>query len=1145
MACENKDKNTVDKLNDISYAFHYRSIDSTIVYANRVLELSSSYPSGKAEALNNLAFASIAKMNYDIAARQLDSVFSISDNQIELLIADVQYMRLCQRQAKNKEFYDYRERANQRIKRINEEKDALDERMQKRYLYAETEYHFVASTYFYYVGLYGQAKYELEKVSQNGLMQNDTAQYLNWLYQYGSGGMIKRKSKKQILQAEYDKLLECFLMSKKLSYRYWEANAMQSLSEHFVDPQNRDYLLKNNSISVRYLNTDNMPDTLFAGYLAQKSMDMFSDYGDIYQKAGSIRTLAQCFWQIGDYWSSILLLQHIFDNLPQVKQAPDLIASIREQMSIVYSSMNDKHNSDINRNIYLDMQERTRQDRQLDARAEQLDKTSDELNIMISSIIILIILIIILIITLLRREAKRQINSNNINKALLHNNNRNIQYINDLKEHIEEFEENNAILALNKSKNTWRNIDNRSKIFLVDSVMPLIDRMINEVDKLQHRNEDKDIRQERKDYIGELAEKIDEYNSVLTQWIQLRQGDIGLHIESFPLNDLFEILQKSKTFFEMQGIQLDIKPTTLVAKADRILTLFMINTIADNARKFTPRGGCVTVCATEGDNYVEVSISDTGCGLTEDQLSGIFNRSISNGHGFGLSNCRGILNKYHKVSKIFDVCLLFAESTVGKGSRFVFRLPKGLTRLILAFTMMTFGYGNVSASNSVYLQKARAFADSAYYSNVNASYHRTIEFADSTITCLNNYYLQNAKASKSRDILMSLYAKSEKEPAELQWFKKDFNTNYSIILDIRNEVTVAALALHYWDLYHYNNDIYTNLFKEFSADKSLGEYCRIMQRSETNKNIAVVILIILLIGLLATGYVLYYKKTIKKHSIEDFSNSIANILLGDLSSAEKLKSIIKLSQNKNTDIFNNIISDILNQLKDYSEQEILLQRKIASLEDENRKLSFESDRLYISNNILENCLSAIKHETMYYPSKILNCISNNDNSLDTKNELINQINDLLVYYKELYTILCEQLHRQSNGISIQCKPVDMSYYLSEKQITLWGDKSLYDYLFILLKRKNNGIAPSCKIKSICTPYVQLEIIMDYMAVSSNKHSNIFVPHIDNIPFLVCRQIIREISDATNLCGCGITASVKDNNKLSVVLTLPYYNNKRK
>ena len=57
---------------------------------------------------------------------------------------------------------------------------------------------------------------------------------------------------------------------------------------------------------------------------------------------------------------------------------------------------------------------------------------------------------------------------------------------------------------------------------------------------------------------------------------------------------------------------------------------------------------------------------------------------------------------------------------------------------------------------------------------------------------------------------------------------------------MRNESAVAALALHEWQVYSYNNKIYTQLYKELSADDSLPDYCRQMQQSQTNKRIAVI-----------------------------------------------------------------------------------------------------------------------------------------------------------------------------------------------------------------------------------------------------------------------------------------------------------------
>lgn len=150
-ACATEEEHhAADRLNEISYAYHYRSLDSTEVYAQQAMKACRHYSGGRAEALNNLAFVAIAKMNYDEAYALLDSMQT--DNQVELLIADVQRMRLCQRQSRNKNFYDYRGKALTRLKRIEEERNRLSAHQQRRLVYGKSELAIVASTYFYYVG---------------------------------------------------------------------------------------------------------------------------------------------------------------------------------------------------------------------------------------------------------------------------------------------------------------------------------------------------------------------------------------------------------------------------------------------------------------------------------------------------------------------------------------------------------------------------------------------------------------------------------------------------------------------------------------------------------------------------------------------------------------------------------------------------------------------------------------------------------------------------------------------------------------------------------------------------------------------------------------------------------------------------------
>ena len=79
------------------------------------------------------------------------------------------------------------------------------------------------------------------------------------------------------------------------------------------------------------------------------------------------------------------------------------------------------------------------------------------------------------------------------------------------------------------------------------------------------------------------------------------------------------------------------------------------------------------------------------------------------------------------------------------------------------------------------------------------------------------------------------------------------------------------------------------------------------------------------------------------------------------------------------------------------------------------------------NQVLDNSLSTIKHETMYYPARIdqmtQGLLENTENI-----QTIGELNDLVLYYKELYLLLYEQANRQllqSNFRSqtVSCKEI--------------------------------------------------------------------------------------------------------------------------
>lgn len=104
----------------------------------------------------------------------------------------------------------------------------------------------------------------------------------------------------------------------------------------------------------------------------------------------------------------------------------------------------------------------------------------------------------------------------------------------------------------------------------------------------------------------------------------------------------------------------------------------MFSNLVENAVKYTPSGGRVEVAARPNNNEVEVRVSDTGIGIPKENLVRIFERFYrvdkarskeTGGTGLGLSIVRHVAENHGgRVS---------VESTLGEGSTFTVRLPRG------------------------------------------------------------------------------------------------------------------------------------------------------------------------------------------------------------------------------------------------------------------------------------------------------------------------------------------------------------------------------------------------------------------------------------------------------------------------------------
>ncbi|WP_347223918.1 DUF5113 domain-containing protein, partial [Bacteroides congonensis] len=478
----------------------------------------------------------------------------------------------------------------------------------------------------------------------------------------------------------------------------------------------------------------------------------------------------------------------------------------------------------------------------------------------------------------------------------------NEQMVEALSDERMQLEKQRYIYEQHIAGNKRQNLIKKACMAIVNGINPYIDRILNEVHKLTEKGyiDDEKIKKEKYQYIDELVTTINEYNDILALWIKMKQGSLSLNIETFSLDELFELLGKGRRAFEMKKQTLEIEPTTVMVKADRALTLFMINTLAENARKYTLEGGTVKVYARTTDTYVEISVEDDGRGISEEDVARIIGEKVydsrvigiknaenpdelkeNKGSGFGLMNCKGIIEKYKKTNELFRVCTFDVESELGKGSRFYFRLPLGVRKVIGVLLCLLLPMGMVSClhdpippmsqerdsivvvTDSAYedlLDAASDYANAAYFANVDENYELALQYVDSAMSLLNEHYEKYARPEGPHRYMKLV---GTGIPAEVSWWNELFDSDYHVILDIRNEAAVAFLALKQLDGYSYNNSAFTDLYKLQGEDQTLEAYCRQLERSNTNKTVGIILCFVLLVVSLIGYYFLYMRKLLQ------------------------------------------------------------------------------------------------------------------------------------------------------------------------------------------------------------------------------------------------------------------------------------------
>jgi heavy metal sensor kinase len=182
--------------------------------------------------------------------------------------------------------------------------------------------------------------------------------------------------------------------------------------------------------------------------------------------------------------------------------------------------------------------------------------------------------------------------------------------------------------------------------------------------------------------LDEILEEAERTSQVVDSLMLLARADSGKEAVEFSEVDMGAIVrgaaEQGEKLARIRGLKffahLGGDPIWIQADADALRRALLI--LIDNAAKYTPPDGSVTVDFESHDGFAIASVTDTGIGIAKDDIAHIFDRfwradkarsREQGGAGLGLSIARWIVEMHRGTIGV--------ESNLGKGSTFWIRIP--------------------------------------------------------------------------------------------------------------------------------------------------------------------------------------------------------------------------------------------------------------------------------------------------------------------------------------------------------------------------------------------------------------------------------------------------------------------------------------
>ncbi|MCB1190773.1 MAG: hybrid sensor histidine kinase/response regulator [Leptospiraceae bacterium] len=190
-------------------------------------------------------------------------------------------------------------------------------------------------------------------------------------------------------------------------------------------------------------------------------------------------------------------------------------------------------------------------------------------------------------------------------------------------------------------------------------------------------------KEENEEYLGLLTQTAETGFSLLQnllQWSRSQTGAINFDPEKL---DVSAILSETLSLFHLatQKKELRIKieiDNNIFVFADKNMIITVFRNLISNAIKFTPQKGSIAIQVIEQSDAIEFRIIDSGVGIKPEKIDQLFKikstfstLGTAGEQGTGI----GLILSYEFIQK--NNGKIWVESELGKGTSFIFTLPKG------------------------------------------------------------------------------------------------------------------------------------------------------------------------------------------------------------------------------------------------------------------------------------------------------------------------------------------------------------------------------------------------------------------------------------------------------------------------------------